>query len=148
MTMQEMVTKYNKLSAAHVYLVGFVRDGAVWYVTVSFEELQAFLKLDHASSKRGGHAKIRVRLSSVQKLQLVSTGKATKLCEVEELSADPKHNRGDNFERVVTEVLAKKVWVKDSTPFWVKGDVNLNGEEVQVKLDDAELTNEKTLARV
>jgi hypothetical protein len=130
-----------------VYLVGFVSGGAVWYVTLSFAELQAYLKLDRASSKRGGYAKIRIRLSSTQIMQLIGTGKASKLCSIKELTADPKHNRGENFERIVTEVLAKQVWVKDSVPFWVKGDVNLNGEEVQIKLDDAELTNEKTLAR-
>lgn len=147
MTMEEMVAIYGKYAGAHKYLVGFTRGNSVYYVLVSFRDLFAFLKLDHASSKRGGHAKIRVRVSSTQAMALINRGQAVKLCGLEELNADSKYNKGENFERVVTELLAGEVWVKDSVPFWVKGDVNLNGEEVQVKLDGAELTNERTVAK-
>lgn len=147
MTMEEMVTIYGKYAGAHKYLVGFIKGGSVYYVLVSFRDLFAFLKLDRASSKKGGHAKIRVRVSSTQAMALVNRGQAVKLCDVEELNADSKHNKGENFERIVTEKLTGELWVKDSIPFYVKGDITLNGEEVQVKLDGAELTNEKTLAR-
>lgn len=147
MTMDEMVTTYNKFSGAHKYLVGFTKGNSVYYVLVSFPELVAFLKLDHASSKRGGHAKIRVRVSSTQALALINRGQAVKLCDVEELNANNKYNKGENFERIVTEKLTNEQWTKDSIPFYVKGDITLNNEEVQVKLDGAELTNEKTLAR-
>lgn len=147
MTMDEMATTYNKLAGAHKYLVGFARCSAVYYMMASFDELRAFLKLDRASSKRGGFAKIRVRVSSTQAAQLVYTGKAVKLCDESELNAESKYNKGENFERIVTEKLTGELWVKDSVPFYVKGDITLNGEEVQVKLDGAELTNEKTLAR-
>jgi hypothetical protein len=145
--MDEMVTIYGKYAGAHKYLVGFIRGGIVYYVLVSFRELFAFLKLDRASSKKGGHAKIRVRVSSTQAAQLFYSGKAVELCNESELNADSKHNKGENFERIVTEKLTGELWVKDSIPFYVKGDITLNGEEVQVKLDGAELTNEKTLAK-
>ena len=58
-----------------------------------------------------------------------------------------KYNKGENFERVITELLIGETWVKDSVPFNVAGDIRWNGEEVQIKFDGAELTNEKTLAR-
>ncbi len=147
MTMDEMATIYNKFAGAHKYLVGFTRCSIVYYVMASFEEMRAFMKLDRASSKRGGFAKIRVRVSSTQAAQLVYSGKAVKLCEMDELNADAKYNKGENFERIVTEKLTGELWAKDSVPFYVKGDITLNGEEVQIKLDGAELTNEKTLAR-
>lgn len=147
MTMEEMVAIYGKYAGAHKYLVGFTRGNSVYYVLVSFRDLFAFLKLDHASSKRGGHAKIRVRVSSTQAMAMINRGQAVKLCGLEELNADSKYNKGENFERIVTEKLTGELWVKDSIPFYVKGDITLNGEEVQVKLDGAELTNEKTLAR-
>ena len=147
MTMQEMVTVYNRLAGAHKYLVGFVYDGKVYYVIVSFAELVSFLKLDRASSKRGGFAKLRVRVSADQQYQLVKSGRALVLGEAEMLEADAKHNKGENFERVVTEQLAGERWEKDNKPFWECGDVRLGGEEIQVKLDNAELTNEKTLGR-
>lgn len=147
MTMQEMVTIYNRLAGAHKYLVGFVYDGKVYYVIVSFAELVSFLKLDRASSKRGGFAKLRVKLNAEQRYALVHSGRALVLGEAEMLEADAHYNKGENFEKAVTELLAGERWEKDSKPFWECGDVQLGGEEVQVKLDNAELTNEKTLGR-
>ena len=147
MTMEEMVAIYGRYAGAHKYLVGFMRHDSVYYTLQSYAGLQDFLKLDRASSKKGGHAKIRVRVSSTQAMALINRGQAVKLCELSELNADSKHNKGENFERIVTEKLTGELWVKDSVPFYVKGDITLNGEEVQVKLDGAELTNEKTLAR-
>lgn len=146
MTMQEMVTTYNKLSAAHKYIVGFVRHGKVYYITVCFAELEKFLKLDHASSKRGGHAKLRVMVSSMQAMELVASGRAIELCDVEELTKCGG-NRGHNFERIITELMTDQIWTRDSIPFYVQGDINVNGEEIQIKLSTAELTNEKTLTR-
>ena len=142
----EMANRYNRIAGAHKYIVGFVRRGVVYYVELNFAELCQLLKDDHASSKRGGMLKLRIRVSSEQAIKFIYSGKAVKLCAVEELNSD-KYNKGENFERIVTETLTSELWVKDSVPFWVKGDINVNGEEIQIKLDGAELTNEKTLAR-
>ena len=143
----EMANRYNRIAGAHKYIVGFVRRGFVYYVQLDFAELCQLLKNDCASSKRGGTLKLRVRVTAEQAIIFIHSGKAVKLCSVEELKADAKHNAGENFERIVTETLTSELWVKDSVPFWVKGDINVNGEEIQIKLDGAELTNEKTLAR-
>jgi hypothetical protein len=51
------------------------------------------------------------------------------------------------FEKVITETFTNEKWVKDSVPFFVAGDATINGEQVQIKLNGAELTNEKILAR-
>lgn len=144
---QEMANRYNRIAGAHKYIVGFVRHGIVYYVQVDFIELCEMLKDDRASSKRGGTLKLRVRVSSEQAINFIHSGKAIELCTVEELSANAKYNKGENFERIVTELLTDEIWVKDSVPFYVKGDINVNGEEIQIKLDGAELTNEKTLTR-
>ena len=143
----EMANRYNRIAGAHKYIVGFVRRGFVYYVQLNFAELCQLLKDDHASSKRGGTLKLRVRVTAEQAIIFIHSGKAVRLCSVEELKADAKHNAGENFERIVTETLTGELWVKDSVPFWVKGDINVNGEEIQIKLDGAELTNERTLAR-
>lgn len=143
----EMANRYNRIAGAHKYIVGFVRHGFVYYVQLNFAELCQLLKDDRASSKRGGTLKLRVRVTAEQAIIFIHSGKAVKLCSVEELKADAKHNAGENFERIITETLTSELWVKDSVPFWVKGDINVNGEEIQIKLDGAELTNEKTLAR-
>lgn len=141
-----MAERYNRIAGAHKYIVGFVRHGIVYYVQLDFAELCQLLKDDRASSKRGGTLKLRVRVTAEQAITFIHSGKAVELCKVEELD-DGKYNKGENFERIITETLTSELWVKDSVPFYVKGDINLNGEEIQIKLDGAELTNEKTLAR-
>lgn len=142
-----MAERYDRIAGAHKYLVGFTRKDRVYYVLLTFGELCKLLKNDRESSKRGGWAKLRVVVSAEQAVTFMLTGRAVDLCELSELTADPKYNRGENFERVVTEKLTGKPWVKDNIPFYVQGDIQLNGEEVQVKLTGAELTNERTLTR-
>ena len=146
MTMQEMMNAYNARSAAHAYALGFVQGGHLFVAKLSFAELSKFFKLDRASSKRGGFAKIRIKMSSADRAELAR--KAEDLGSEDLLTADAKHNKGENFERELTERWTSETWEKDSVPFWVAGDIRVNGEEIQVKLDGAELTNERTLARL
>ena len=146
MTRTEMINRYNTLSASTAYIIGFVVNGLLYY-TMSAHIADEFLKFDHMASSRGGWAKIRVRLSSADRKALVECGKAVLLGSAS-LLTDTKYNKGECFERVITETLTGEQWVKDSVPFNVAGDITLNGEEVQIKFDGAELTNEKTLMRL
>ena len=144
MTMNEMMTRYDALAGAHTYALGFVFKKGLYAVKLSFEELSQFFKLDHASSKRGGFAKIRIRLTAADRAKLSEVAEFIGAEDL--LTADSKHNKGENFERELTERWTSERWVKDSVPFWVSGDIRVNGVEIQVKLDGAELTNEKVLA--
>lgn len=144
MTREEMLNTYEAHSAADAYILGFVHHGELFAAELP-ELPDAVLKLDHASSKRGGQAKIRVRVAKADKLALIAKGLAKIIGKAEDLEADAHHNKGENFERIITE-LAGQHWVKDRVPFWVAGDLSLNGRELQIKFDGAELTNEKTLA--
>jgi len=146
MTMTEMMNAYNARSASHTYALGFVNGGKLYAQKLTFEELSEYFKLDRASSKRGGFAKIRIKLSSKARAELTAT--AELIGSEDLLTADPAHNKGENFERELTERWTSETWVKDSVPFWVAGDIRVDGVEIQVKLDGAELTNEKTLARM
>ena len=146
MTMTEMMNAYSARSAAHTYALGFVEGHNLYAVKLSFTELARFFKLDRASSKRGGFAKIRIKLTAKDRAELSATAE---LIGAESLlTADSKHNKGENFERELTERWTSETWVKDSVPFWVAGDIRVNGVEIQVKLDGAELTNERTLGRI
>lgn len=146
MTMTEMMNAYNARSASHVYALGFVHAHNLYAVKLSFAELSRYFKLDRASSKRGGFAKIRIKLTASDRVQLSLT--ADLLGGEDLLTADASHNKGENFERELTERWTAETWVKDNVPFNVAGDLVVNGENVQVKLDGAELTNEKILARL
>ena len=147
MTRNEMIARYNALAVATAYIVGFVLNGMLYY-TMSAHIADEFLKLDRMSSKRGGWAKIRVKLTSADRKALVACGKAVMIGSADLLDTDDKYNKGERFERIITETLTGETWVKDSVPFNVAGDITLNGEEVPVKCDGAELTNEKTLMRM
>lgn len=147
MNREQMIARYNALSAATAYIVGFILNGMIYY-TLSAHIADELLKLDHASSKRGGYAKIRVRLSRDAKWELVHSGTAIKVGAAEMMNYEGHYNKGERFERLITELLTNETWVKDSVPFNVAGDITLNGEQVQIKFDGAELTNEKTLGRI
>ena len=146
MTMTEMMTRYDAHAGAHTYALGFTYGGALYAQKLSFAELSRFFKLDRASSKRGGFAKIRIKLTAKDRAELSATAE---LIGAEDLlMKDAAHNKGENFERELTERWAHETWVKDSVPFWVAGDIRVDGVEIQVKLDGAELTNERILGKL
>ena len=146
MTKTEMLTAYNRLSASHVYALGFVHAGALYAKRLSFDELSAYVKLDRASSKRGGFAKLRIKLTSAERAELSLTAELIGADSL--LIADAAHNKGENFERELTERWTAEKWVKDSIPFNVAGDIVVDGVNIQIKLDGAELTNEKILGKL
>ena len=147
MTREEMIKVYAKLAAAHKYIVGFTLANKLYYTVYSGMIADDMLKLDKAAESKGGMNKVRVRVSAKLRNMLVHSGKAVYVGSAELLESNDKYNKGERFERVITELLTGAKWEKDSVPFNVAGDINWNGEEVQIKLDGAELTNEKTLAR-
>ena len=148
MTLTEMINLYNALTAADGYIVGFILNHLLYYVRFEGHLPTEILKFDRASSKRGGMAKVRVRLSSEFRKTLVESGRAILIGSESLILTADKWNKGERFERIITESLTPETWVKDSVPFNVAGDIELNGQQIQIKFDDAELTNEKTLRRV
>ena len=146
MTMTEMMSRYEQMSAAHVYALGFIHAHDLYVMKLSFSELSRYFKLDRASKSHGGMLKIRIRMNASERAEL---SRMAELIGAESLlTADPAHNKGENFERELTERWTTSQWVKDSIPFTVAGDLRVDGVEIQVKLDGAELTNEKILSRL
>jgi hypothetical protein len=101
-----------------------------------------YLNVEEASRNQGTN--LRLRLKRAQKESLVK--KAICLGSADVLTAG-KYNKGENFEKVVTEYYGQE-WEKDTVPFYVKGDICLDGKEVQIKLDTATLANEKMLNKL
>lgn len=146
MDYEMMKALYNELSAAHTYLIGFFFENALYYVMMEWDELVNILKNDRAAASKGGMKKLRIKIRAAEKQELVK--RAIKLGSAEMLQTEDKYNLGERFERVITETLTTEKWVKDSTPFNIKGDIEINGEQIQIKLDNAELTNEKILTKL
>lgn len=140
-----MTETYNKNSAAHSYWFGFILSGLVYVVCgMTFDELSAYFKADRASSAKGGFAKIRIR-ATVPELKALLP-KAV-LLGTENILMDSKWNRGDMLEKAIVERFTAEQWAKNSTPFFLDGDATIDGIKVQIKLNGAELTNEKILRK-
>ena len=140
-----MTETYNKNSAAHTYYFGFVLAGLLYVVAgMTFTELSAYFKMDRASTAKGGFRKIRIRANSADLKALLP--KALLIGSADLLN-DPHWNKGEMFEKIITEMFTADKWVKDSVPFFLAGDAVIGGENVQIKLNGAELTNEKILTR-
>lgn len=145
MTLIQMQRRYNKHTAADMVWLGFVRNGNLY--KVEFTHLpRKYMRLTHESSARGGCRKIKIYIPADECDMLIRQGKAVCVGKETDLYADPFHNKGENFERIITEMYTNEKWVKDSIPFWVAGDIEFQGLQIQIKFNYAELTNEKTLA--
>ncbi len=143
--MTNLLNAYDKNSAAHTYYFGFIVAGLLYAVCgMTFAEITAYCKMDRASSAKGGFRKIRIRANAAQCAALIP--KALLIGSADLLN-DSKWNKGEMFEKIITERFTATEWVKDSVPFFAAGDAEINGEQVQIKLNQAELTNEKILTR-
>lgn len=140
--MKNMVTEYGKYSKAHSYIVGFERKGNLYAVKMSFVELTNSIRYTVSSR---GNEQVRIYMTSEQRKAYIMNGRAVVIAKADELEADSKHNKGDNFERIVSESYGIAWTGKNSVPFWVAGDINVNGEEIQIKLQGGELTNSKAI---
>lgn len=134
-----LIAAYHKISAADEYWFGFVLNHTLYVVPhMTFETLSRFFKQDRASSKRGGFLKVRIRARVDELAELlpgaIELGSETLL---------KKANKGDALEEVLLNRFAGCEWVKNDTPFWIAGDMVIDGRQVQVKFNGAELTNEK-----
>lgn len=142
MTKQTMIRNYRKYSAADSYIVGFTFDKMLYFVEMA-EIAPRFLNVEEASRNQGEN--LRLRIKKNYKHQLMKKNPVC-LGSADRLTAD-KYNKGEIFEKLVTEYFGQ-TWEKDTIPFWVQGDINLDGREVQIKLDSATLMNTKQIKKL
>ena len=144
MTKGNMIRYYRKFSAAERYILGFVENHIVYMVEVD-EIMPRFLTIEQASRNQGENLRLRSRKThkaALMKHNAIALGKDTELIDsIGHLNNKGKMaywNKGEMFEKMVTEYFGQ-IWEKDTVGFWVQGDINLNGVEVQIKLADATL---------
>ena len=141
MTKRTMINNYRKYSAADSYIVGFISNKMLYFVNLA-EIAPRFLNVEQASRNQGEN--LRLRIKRQYKKQLLNKG-AVLLGSADLLNAE-KYNKGEIFEKLVTEHFGQ-TWEKDNVPFWVQGDIEVNGEQIQIKLDSATLMNTKQIAK-
>lgn len=147
MSTEKMISIYHLNSASKKYIVGFTRNGKLYYVTIDFEKLMEMLRACKASSKRGGFNKVRIYVSAKIQKEWLANGQAIEIGNALDVISK-KYNRGQMFEKVITENLTDTIWAPDRIPFYVAGDIVLNNENIQIKFNGAELTNEKCITNM
>ena len=143
-----LITKYNEISFTHSYIFGFAFNGIIMAVKTDCSVLPYVCNLDKAS--RGQGYSLRFKPNKAQKTMLM-TYKTAAICSKElfdDMVANSKYNKGEIFEKLVTEQMFGQTWKKDNVPFTDGGDVEDGGFAYQIKFDGTTFTNEKTLARL
>ena len=144
--MNWMIATYCAHSAADEYWFGFTVDGNAYVVpNIPFAVLMKYFKPDFTSHKKGHKFIIRVKASADECRALIPSAI---LLGAESVLRERVKNAGDGLEIILTERFTPDEWVKhDSAPFFARGDLRINGKEVQVKLNGATLTTEDFLRK-
>ena len=144
---------YNKVAYTDKYILGWTLKHVV-YFTICGRELVDWVTCLDKGSRGAGYA-LRFKPNTDQKYMLMANG-AEVLCSekrfdemleetyVNEKGKEVHYNRGEVFERLITEKAGQK-WTKDNVPFTMAGDIEWNGVAYQIKFEKATFTNEKSL---
>ena len=140
-TKRTMIKHYRTHSAADSYILGFVENKNLYMVEVA-EIMPRFLSVEQASRNQGENLRLRIKKNLKKQLM-----KKNPVClgSADLLNTD-KYNKGEIFEKLVTEFFGQ-TWGKDTIPFWVQGDIEVDGRQIQIKLDSATLMNTKQIAK-
>lgn len=144
MTKRTMINNYRRFSAADSYILGFIYKHEVYMIEVP-EIMPRYMRVEHESSKKGGSAKLQLRLPKKYQEQLIRKGA---ICIGSEEILKGRYNKGVEFERVINEINGLEFRGKDNIPFYKEGDINLDGREIQIKFNGAQIVVERTLKRL
>ena len=136
---------YNSVAFTDKYILGWTLRHVVYWTICDRELVDRVTCIDKAS--RGAGYALRFKPNTDQKYMLLANGAET-LCSEEyfnTLVCESKYNRGEIFEKLITEQVAKQEWEKDNIPFTMAGDIEWNGVAYQIKFEKATFTNEKSL---
>ena len=148
--LNSLATMYTARAATHNYIFGFTFRHVVYKVVahgVNADKLSALAVLDYDS--RNKTASLRFKPNRVQVAMLMAMG-AEAVCteaEFEAIKAATKYNRGEIFEKLMTEA-AGQTWVKDNVPFTVDGDLTVDGVAYQLKFEKATFITEAQMMRM
>ena len=141
-----LIDRYNAVAYTHEYIWGFEYKGNIYMSMTDSSAMAHVCKLDKAS--RGCGMALRFCPTTDQKLALMTDAQV--LCSkkyFEEVYADSKYNRGEIFEKMVTEYFGQE-WEKDNVPFTEDGDITVDGIAYQIKFQKATFCNEKSIANL
>ena len=141
--MKNLLNAYKATTAAAAYIIGFLMNDKVY--TIYLNDLPEWLiAMYRESTSHGGARKLRIRMTTIARHRLMNLG-AAYIGTASEVLASRK-NKGEAFEQWVTENAGQE-WHKDSVPYYMDGDITINGTKYQIKFESASLANENTIAK-
>ena len=146
--LEMMIGGYNRLAYTDKYIIGFAFNGTIYYGFATAEMIDRYLILDSASRGAGYALKFKPRKD--EKIALITACNMKAIASkkfFEEIVTDSKYNRGEIFEKMITEKFGQK-WEKDNIPFTDAGDIVINGIHYQIKFEKASFITEKTLKKI
>lgn len=146
-TLETLINRYNKVSFAHNYILGFSDNGKIYAVITDETILPLVCKLDKGSRNNGNSLRFiptkkqKVILKSLNPICITSVDNFSKLLQ------SFKYNKGELFEKLITEFFGQE-WKKDFIPFTQAGDIIVNNVSYQIKFQYATFITEGTLSRL
>lgn len=146
-TLENLIEKYNKVSFAHNYILGFSDNGKIYAVITDETILSSVCKIDKGSRNNGNSLRFiptkkqKAILKSLNPICITSVNDFGK-----QLQAF-KYNKGELFEKLITELFGQE-WKKDYIPFTQAGDIIVNNVSYQIKFQYATFVTEGTLSRL
>lgn len=144
MTKETMIKNYRKFSAADAYILGFEYKHIIYMVIVD-EIMPRYMKVERESTKKGGKKKLQLRLCKQYKEQLLRKGA---IALGDESILNGAYNKGVEFERLIFNRYNQEFRGKENIGFWKEGDIEIDGKQIQIKLNGAQIVVENTLLRL
>lgn len=143
--LDRMRRDYARFTKAQAYLLCFENNGTVYGGYV--EEIPRRMLKVHQEKVNGSYQKSLYVNMKTKKTQNELMKNAIILGTSEDL-IDEKYNKGVMAEKLVYEYFGQEFRGKDNVPFYISGDINVDGIEIQVKFGLARVVSDSTLTRL
>ncbi len=142
-----MCDGYDSVSFTHDYIFSFTLDHMFYAVKMENVDARTLVLLtciDRAAKSKGGAVSLRFRPTNAIKRAIIEMGIVVYKCSAAAFAAlceSNKYNKGENAEKLITEMVFGETWHKDSVPFTDGADVS----HYQVKFQGATFCKETQL---
>lgn len=143
-----MNTVYIEKNAADKFILVVKYKGVLYACIVNADEIAVYMKLDKASRNSG--FSLRFKPNKAERENLIFNHDSFPLCDVKKFNTmykRSKYNRGEIVEREIYKRFNQN-WKKDTIPFWVDGDITINGIKYQIKYEKATYITEAQAQRL
>lgn len=140
---------YEQCNGCNCYEIYFMFKHKLYKIELKKLD-NSIVKLAKESSSKGGWEKLRLSVTSAKKQEWLLSGKAKELMTEEkflQIASENSLNKGQTCEYLSAKAR-KQEYKLDSTRFDKAGDVNLKRKKIQVKFENASLTQLRTIAKV